>query len=78
MRQPSTTMSCVAEAKAVTSAQTTMKPRLSPGAPKLIPTRPAATVICASSIQPRRRPSQRDSTGASARSITGAHTNFSE
>ena len=58
MRQPSTTVSWVAAAKAMTRVQPTMKARFAVGLPKLTPTRPAATRHCATTIQARRRPTK--------------------
>jgi hypothetical protein len=72
------TMSWVDEANAATSAITPNATRPPSGLRIAMPTSAAITVICASAIQPRRRPSQRPSRGASTLSMTGAQRNFSE
>ena len=71
-------MSCVAEEKATSSANTTIHQRSVRGSQNAMPSRPPAMPACASSIQERRRPSQRVSSGSGTRSTTGDHTNLKE
>jgi len=77
IRQASTTMSCVDDEKATTSAHAPMvtSPALSPIID--MANRPSAMHSWLTSIQPRRRPSH-PTIGASTRSMIGAHRNFSE
>ena len=66
-------MSCVAEANAVTSAQTTMGCNATLGLASAMPARPHITAICATSNQLRLRPSARVRPGSGTRSTIGAH-----
>jgi hypothetical protein len=56
MRQASTAMSCVALAKAVSSAKAPITPSPADTPTDAMPIRPATTSNCDSSIHPRRRP----------------------
>ena len=83
------TMSCVADANATTVASTPNTSRCSTDRPSTsmspplgctsaMPTRARPANSCDSSIQPRRRPNTRPSTGTSVLSTIGAHRNFIE
>jgi len=71
-------MSCVAEEKATTSANTTIHHRSVRGSQNAMASRPPAIPLWASSIHERRRPSQRVSSGSGTRSTTGDQTNLNE
>jgi len=77
MRQASMTVSCVAEAKATSSAKAPTITRLPSRVCSAIRKMPAASITCDTSIQPRLRPS-RPSTGGLTRSMIGAQRNFNE
>ena len=71
------TTSCVADENAVSSAKAPRTVRPCVGPTIAMPMSPAATRICVSSIQPRRRPS-RPRIGASTRSTIGDQNTLSE
>ncbi len=73
-------MSCVAEAKATITAQNTVRTRPSSaaGSTGAMPAIATTSAHCASSIQPRRRPKRRVSTGSGSRSTSGDHRNLNE
>ena len=75
-RKASTTMSCVAEAVATSSAPSATSPGAAAGSQKPRNTIAAISRSCVNTSQPRRRPSQRDSSGTSSASVSGAQRNF--
>ena len=75
-RKASITMSCVAEAVATSSAPTATSHGAAAGSQRPRNTIAAISRNCENTSQPRRRPSQRDSTGTSSASTSGAHRNF--
>ncbi len=78
MRHASIAMSWVAAQKATNSAHSAMRVTLLDGSLSERLSNPKPIPNCASSIQLRRRPSTRVSSGSGTRSTTGAHRNFSE
>ena len=70
--------SCVAEEKATSRAAKTTAPTPKPTSATAIPIRPTAIPHWASSIQERRRPSARVSSGIGSRSTTGAQKTLME
>ncbi len=69
-------MSCVAEPKATASAHHTSGVSETRGSLNAMPHSPATMSICANSSQPRRRPSQRVSSGSGMRSTSGDQTHL--
>jgi len=69
-------MSCVAEPKATSSAHQTSGVSPWRGSLTAMPASPATTMHCASSSQPRRRPSKVVSGGSGIRSTSGAQTHL--
>jgi len=78
MRKASMAMSWVALPKATSSAKPATMARFWVGSRLASPTRPAAIIAWASSIQPRRWPKVRVSSGRARRSTTGAQKNLIE
>ena len=76
MRQPSTTTSCVAEPKATRKAKTAVTAMFGLGVGKPDPDEPDRDEAWQVSIQARRRPTSRDSTGTSKASTSGDHRNL--
>ena len=75
-RKASTTMSCVADAVATSSAPSATSAGATAGLQEPRNTIAAISRICVNTSQPRRRPSQRPSSGTSSASVSGAHRNF--
>ena len=71
------TMSWLADRKATTKAIAAIKGRFSRGSPVPRMAIDSASRHWIASIQPRRRPSQRVSSGSESWSINGDHRNFS-
>ena len=69
-------MSWVAEAAATSKAPSATIPGAVAGLVEPRNTIAAISRICVNTSQPRRRPSQRDSSGTSSASVSGAHRNF--
>ena len=69
-------MSCVAEPKATSSAHQIIGRKPALGSFSAMPMSPTITTPCASSSQPRRRPSKVVSGGSGSRSTSGAHTHL--
>ena len=70
------TMSCVADANATASATVANTPMACEGSVLAMTRRAQAIATWASSIQLRRRPMSRVSTGTGSESMNGAQTNF--